>query len=131
VSHRSLLVELARAVAPDQTVSIPAGWLLEALGDAEQRAITPAIITIDLTLAEVAAKFGRKSPSTVRLWCEKGWLPGAYRLHGREWRVPLAAVGALQERHRERGRRLAPQASPPPATGSLSDWRKVSGGSPA
>ena len=125
MNHRALLVELARAIAPDQTVSVPASWLLKVLSDTEQPTAPQPILTVDLTLAEVAAKFGRKSPSTVRRWCEKGMLPGAYRLRGREWRIPIAAVVAFQERYREGGCRLAPHASLTVAGGSLGDWREV------
>lgn len=43
---------------------------------------------------------GRK-PSTVRGWCEAGKLPGAYRLRGREWRIPPAALAAIQQAEHE------------------------------
>ncbi len=50
---------------------------------------------VDLTVEDVAKLVGR-APSTVRWWCQKGTLPGAYRLRNREWRVPRAALRALR-----------------------------------
>ena len=52
-----------------------------------------APVPVDLTVAEVATRFGRRS-STVRLWVERGAFPGAYRFRGREWRIPPAALTA-------------------------------------
>ncbi len=48
----------------------------------------------DFTIAELAARFYR-SPSTIRGWCERGRFEGAYKLNGRDWRVPPAGVDAF------------------------------------
>jgi len=53
----------------------------------------------DLTIAELAARFHR-SPSTIRDWCEHGRLGGAYKLNGRDWRIPQAGVEAFLARQR-------------------------------
>jgi len=43
-----------------------------------------------------------ESPSSLprhrrlRGWCEAGRFPGAYKLHDREWRIPLAAIEAFR-----------------------------------
>jgi excisionase family DNA binding protein len=71
---------------PPETL-VPVGWLLAQLGDEGEEA--PGVGR-DLTVEEVAALVGR-SPSTVRVWLETERLRG-YRLGGRSWRVPAAAV---------------------------------------
>jgi len=48
----------------------------------------------DFTIAELAVRFYR-SPSTVRGWCERGRFEGAYKLNGRDWRIPQAGVDAF------------------------------------
>ena len=45
----------------------------------------------DMTLEAVATEVGRAS-STVRTWCNSKRLDGAYRLNGRDWRIPQAAL---------------------------------------
>ena len=63
-------------------------------------AVTPALPTrVDLTIRDLAQLFG-KQPSTVRAWVERGDFPGAYKLHGKEWRVPVSAVEPFQNRQR-------------------------------
>jgi len=51
---------------------------------------------------------------TVRGWVERGDFPGAYKLNGKEWRVPVSGVEAFQ--NRQRG--ATPNAR-------LSGWRSV------
>jgi helix-turn-helix protein len=56
----------------------------------------------DFTIAELATRFYR-SPSTIRGWCEHGRFEGAYKLNGRDWRIPPAGVdGFLDEQRGER-----------------------------
>ena len=50
---------------------------------------------VDLTVAGVAELFGR-GHGTVRRWVAEGRFPNAYRLHGREWRVPAGDVETMQ-----------------------------------
>lgn len=64
--------------------------LLEALG-----AAVPATPGADLTVGELSAHYHR-APSTVRAWLEAGRFPGAYKLNGRDWRVPPAALEAFR-----------------------------------
>jgi excisionase family DNA binding protein len=56
---------------------------------------------VDLTIRDVAQLFGKR-PSTVRAWVERGDFAGAYKLHGKEWRVPASAVQAFQDLQRHR-----------------------------
>ncbi len=99
---------------------IPAGWLLDRLetGDAQESGIT------DLTVEEVAARYSR-TPAAIRAWCRDGWLPGAYRLQGREGRIPATA---LQELRRGHGPEPRPRPTPSrrrPA--DLGAWRTERG----
>ena len=48
----------------------------------------------DMTVEDVASLFDR-SPVTVREWCRDGKLR-AYRLNGREYRIPAEAVAEFQ-----------------------------------
>lgn len=51
---------------------------------------------VDLTVHDVAALLDR-APSTIRTWCGAGRFPGAYRLQGREWRIPRADLRGLRD----------------------------------
>jgi hypothetical protein len=83
----------------------------------------------DFSVREVAEQFGRAG-STVRGWCEAGLLPGAYRARGRQWRIPPAAIHAMQEtdamrfRAGQRGGR-AECTDAPQAVVSLGGWRRA------
>lgn len=76
----------------------------------------------DLTIQDVADELDR-SPSTVRGWLIAGDIPEAYKLQGREWRIPRGALRAFLDRQangdgnpgRGTGRR---------STAKLSDWRR-------
>lgn len=50
----------------------------------------------DLTVSELASELDR-SAATIRGWCGSGKIPGAYRLRGREWRIPPSAVRRFLE----------------------------------
>jgi len=107
------LRERLRALPPGSLV--PAAWVLEMLGDAAKgssRAPGPAM---DLNVVDLAMLF-KKRPSTVRAWIERGDFPGAYKLNGKEWRVPAGAVEAFQKAQQ----RVAD------AGDGLSAWRDVS-----
>src|SRR6266576_102699 len=83
---------------------VPRDWVLEQLSAdilGARAAVTPAQL------------FG-KQPSTVRAWVERGDFPGAYKLHRKEWRVPVSAVDAFQNRQRRA------KSNP-----GLSAWRKA------
>jgi len=54
----------------------------------------------------------------VRAWVERGDFTGAYKLHGKEWRVPISSVEAFQDRQRRRAKsepRLSASRSVKPA----------------
>lgn len=111
---------------------VPAGWVLDGLdqyvADVQLNPNSPAASPpltdpVDLTVAEVAAHFGRGA-STVRTWLLRGDLPGAYRLNGRDWRIPRTAIATMQreqaKRHREK-KTLTPRST---GATDLSTWRR-------
>src|SRR6059036_1903902 len=95
---------------------VPRDWLLEQLSDTLVQG-APSASFVDLTIQELATMFGKR-PSTVRGWIERGDFPGAYKLHGKEWRVPPSALDAFQQA--QRARSANPQAE---AKADLSAWR--------
>lgn len=96
----------------------------EAAGHSEPE----ASLSADLTVAEIARTLSRK-PSTVRGWLEAGEIPSAYRMNGREWRVPRSAFAAFLERKRSAPERAAVRTERP-RRGSvdLGAWRRVGSG---
>ena len=82
---------------------VPRDWVLDRLSEDIPRVATvetpapPA--RVDLTIRELAQLFG-KQRSTVRAWVERGDFAGAYKLHGKEWRVPESGVEVFQNRQR-------------------------------
>ena len=80
---RSWLQTLADAQA-----TIPAAEVLKRL---PVSADSPNQAPGDLTLQQVATEVGR-AVSTIRTWCNGRRLQGAYRLNGRDWRIPRAAL---------------------------------------
>jgi len=85
------LRQAAELLPAGTSVTLPRETLLEALGGAVAPAETPSG---DLTVAQLAERFQR-SPSTVRGWLEAGRFDNAYKLSGRDWRVPVADVEAF------------------------------------
>ena len=79
-------------------------------GDAE-----PTAAPAEFTVGELATRFHR-SASTIRDWCEHARFEGAYKLNGRDWRIPHVALDAF----------LAKQRRPPPEPVTrLRAWRAV------
>jgi hypothetical protein len=110
-----LLAQL-QALPPDAL--LPVAWLLEQLAEEASGPVPAAPLSCDLTVTEFGSRFGRKG-STVRLWCEKGRVPGAFKLREREWRIPAASVELFRQAQG------APAADPPkPTSGDLGDWRR-------
>ncbi len=88
---------IAEALPEDGRVSFIRTDLLNMIASAETAPSHPTKpVAVDLTVAEVAELLHR-APGTVRGWCATGELPGAYRFRGREWRIPAAAMEALQQ----------------------------------
>ncbi len=121
VMLRDRIAALVASASPDTLV--PVRWLGELLaaddGAPEQQpADMPSVV--DLSVTEVAARF-RKGPSTVRGWCKSGELAGAYLLHGREWRIPLTAIDALQRAQASKHATLT--TSKPVQVADLGAWR--------
>ena len=108
----------ALAAMPPGTL-VPRDWVLERLSEdvpGVPAAVTSALrARVDLPIRDLAQLFGKR-PSTVRAWVERGDFPGAYKLHRKEWRVPVSAVDAFQNGQR---RRTAKSES------RLSTWRTV------
>ena len=108
------LRDLLAPLPPDTMVR--AGWVLEHLEAGQGSDLQ------DLTLEDVAERVGR-AVSTVRGWCNSGRMAGAYRLRGREWRIPQDALRRFLEAERN-------QEGQPPTVRSrgsvnLSSWRKL------
>ena len=108
-------LRVALSAMPPGTL-VPRDWLVLQL-DALEGSPAPLAPTpqagADLTIPGLALLFGKR-PSTVRGWVERGDFPGAYKLHGREWRVPASAIQAFQDTQR----RLSGRSG-------LSAWRSV------
>ena len=119
VAAERLMAEL-RALPPGSLV--PRDWILGRLAapapgeDARLPVVAPAV---DLTVNDLATLFGKR-PSTVRAWIERGEFPGCYKLHGKEWRIPSAALHAFQQAQRARG--AAPQVA---TKNDLAAWRRT------
>ncbi len=86
----------ALAPLPD-TALVPVSWVRAQL-DAEPVVAADAP---ELAVAAFARLVGR-SAATVRSWCERGLVPGAYKLPGDHrraaWRIPAASVQAFRQR---------------------------------
>ena len=108
---------LHQAMPPGSSISLSreaVGGLLDALGSPEPSGPVPR----DLSLKDVADRVGR-AESTVKGWCHCGKLPGAYKLNGRDWRVPAAALETYLARMGA-GR----TGSIRPHSNDLSSWRR-------
>lgn len=107
-------MDLASAIRdlPDEAL-VPVGWVRERLdGSSDVR-------LVDLTVSDAAEELGR-APSTIRTWCGEGRLRGAYRLRGREWRIPPSAL-------RDLGRQAVEKREGEGEPVDLGAWRSVGG----
>lgn len=118
---------LLEAVPPGGAVTLPraavAEWLEEDGQELPHDAQRPIA---DLTAEEIAQQFDR-TPACVRGWCRAGRMPGAYRLNGREWRIPRATLAAYLEAERSGANRTSPSSNPPTLPSGAVDlgaWRR-------
>ena len=74
----------------------------------------------DYTVPELAELFERKA-STVRGWLDAGRFPDAYKLNGRDWRVPRAGVEAFRREQILQPSKSAARSQ----SADLGAWRKV------
>jgi helix-turn-helix protein len=97
VSPLETLRELAERLPAGFSLTATREALLEVLGPgASPSTAAPAA---DLTVADIAARLTR-APSTVRGWLEAGRFAGAYKLNGRDWRLPVASLATFLEEQR-------------------------------
>jgi excisionase family DNA binding protein len=118
------LRSLAEALPENQAVPVPREWLLELLGGKPVESSAAQAPTVDLTCHQVAESLGRDA-STVRAWAARGEFPGAYRLNGREWRIPAESLHAWQEGQRQRPSKSAASIRPGGRRLPLSSWRST------
>jgi hypothetical protein len=115
---RERLKAMVDGMPPGSSVSVPVDWLRECLAAEEREGDRPDRL---LTLEDVAGEVGR-AVSTVRTWCNSGKLEGAFRLNGKDWRIPSASLR----------RYLEAQANPEATAGTIDGnghpkigaWRK-------
>jgi excisionase family DNA binding protein len=84
---------LADALPPHGSVTFTRADLVEMVGECGAGKPEPEQLA-DLTVPALAAELGR-SGSTIRGWLGEGLFPHAYRLQGREWRIPRSDVKAF------------------------------------
>ena len=112
MSAADCLRDLADRLPPGGSLTLTREGLLE-LAAVDSGHTDQAAEPAEFTVGELAIRFHR-SASTVRDWCEHGRFEGTYKLNGREWRIPQAAIDAFLAEQRRR--------PPEPVTG-LSAWR--------
>jgi excisionase family DNA binding protein len=96
------LARMVDGLSDGQSVLIPVVEIRAWLQTSHDRdEMMGGAFTVDLTVEEVATHMGRRA-STIRGWLNSGRIPGAYRLNGREWRVPVSALQSFQEQQRAR-----------------------------
>lgn len=104
---------------------------LRELAAAIEDAAAPAAAGAVLTVALVAEQLHR-SASTVRGWCEAGRFAGAFKLEGRDWRIPVAAIDAfLADQRAKTSREDAPRATIAPRADTGVPPRRVRKGDAA
>lgn len=98
MSLRTRLQAVVDGLPEGSTVSLPVSWL-RGLLEAEAKRAGEELPEL-LTLPEVAQVVGR-AESTVRTWCNSGRIPQAFRMNGRDWRVPSKALQEWIESQQE------------------------------
>ena len=114
------LARILEGLPPGSAVSLPVDWLraqMAAVQETQQDSLA------DLTMKKVAEEMGR-SVSTVRAWVAQELIPGAYKLRGREWRVPRAGLREFMNRQTNTVREDRPGLGSKCGT-DLGLWREV------
>jgi excisionase family DNA binding protein len=107
--YRQALRAVVEGLPAGFPVSLPRETVLDLLGAATDR---------DLSVADAAAVLGR-APSTVRDWCRRGDIPGAY-LFRKEYRIPRQRLEEFRQRESEP---TTAQDAGPAAPTDLGAWR--------
>jgi len=117
------LREMAEAVPPEGSVTLPVWWLKQELGLAPEgaREGEGEAPLGDLTLGEVAEAV-KRTVSTVRGWCNSGKLR-AYKLNNRAWRIPREALKEFLASQREPKGKT--RTNPGRGGADLGAWRRV------
>ncbi|MDX2206041.1 MAG: helix-turn-helix domain-containing protein [Gemmatimonadales bacterium] len=89
MNRREAVLAALQGRSPDDPITLPASWILAAIGGEG----SPA--EVDMSAPQVAELLGRTT-NCVAGWCRLGLFRGAYRLRGREWRIPRAAFDSFQ-----------------------------------
>ncbi|MBA3497088.1 MAG: helix-turn-helix domain-containing protein [Gemmatimonadales bacterium] len=106
-------------------LTLPPELAIALLAGSSDAAAPPAAQGADVTIADLATRFGR-SPSTVRGWLEHGRFPGAYRFRSREWRIPPAGLDAFEKQERSRAQAGSEPTRPARSRpADLSAWRRA------
>jgi len=120
MSLRTQLQAMVDGMPPGSSVSLPVDWLQSLL---EQEVKRVGDMPDDLlTLEEVGKRLGR-AVSTARSWCNSGKIPGAFRLHGKDWRIPTKALQELIESQSRAEQ--APKGIPSHPGAELASWRRL------
>jgi hypothetical protein len=115
MSLHKKLEAMVDGMPPGSLITLSVDWLSREMAvDARQ---DPEEL---LTLEDVASRDGRVV-STVRTWCNSGKLPGAFRLNGRDWRVPAQSLTAWRESQQN----PTPKAASDPPNDDIGSWRRV------
>ena len=124
---RERLEAIVAALPPDSAVTLSVDvlrdWLSsdDATENAQDSRNSAVVTGVDFTVAQVAEMLSR-GESTIRTWIGEGHFPNAYRLRGREWRIPMSDLAALQRAESQRYRTPA-QPSRSSRSSGLSAWR--------
>lgn len=118
---------------------LPVGWLREQLRAEPAVGAASSDKESLLTVRELGVRLHR-SPSTVRGWVEAGRFEGAFKLSGRDWRIPITAVATFIDAQQpaavsqaSAGGTIVPSPTPRPRAqragskgeADLSAWRRV------
>lgn len=105
----------------DAHALVPAEEVLERLPVSTEGPGVDPLAALDV---DAAGEVLGRSPSTVRDYCRRELLPGAFRQQGREWRIPPDAIRAFQTGEAKTAAGQANGAGKSQDDTDLSSWRK-------